>query len=218
MFAELICVKGPYTGQKFPIGAGGLVIGRDPESASIVLDRPSVSRSHANVFVSSDGRVVVQDLGSTNGTWTLGGAGEKKKISSEAVISDRGRFFVGEGEDCVFEVVYMSRPHGDEVVAPAFAAPAPQTPVVLPLVLVRDTWSNGLRIFAKVLFVLAVLGGISLGYKAYQAFSINPMLMEYRLQVFLGTVVTVTISAFFCALFLNMAADIREVHNSLDKR
>jgi hypothetical protein len=215
MFAELICVKGPYAGQKFPISERGAVIGRDPASASIVLDRPSVSRSHTNVFVSSDGKVVVQDLGSTNGTWMLNGAGEKKKVSDETVISDRGRFSVGEGEDCVFEVVYLNSPREAGAAAPVFAAPVPSAPVIFQPVLMRDTWSNGLRIFAKVLFALAVLGGILLGYKAYQALSLQFLLIEYRMYAFLGAVVVVTISALFSAAYLNMVADMREIRNYL---
>ncbi|UYN97119.1 MAG: TIR domain-containing protein [Enhydrobacter sp.] len=46
----------------------GLVIGRKAGQADLVLAHESVSRRHA-VVVSSDGRLTVSDLGSTNGTF-----------------------------------------------------------------------------------------------------------------------------------------------------
>jgi DNA-binding NtrC family response regulator len=47
-----------------------LVVGR-ARPADLVIDHPSLSRQHAR-FVLADGEVIVEDLGSTNGTW-LGG-------------------------------------------------------------------------------------------------------------------------------------------------
>jgi len=47
-----------------------LVVGRDA-TADIVIDTPNVSRFHAQLS-SSDGGIVVEDLGSTNGTWVNG--------------------------------------------------------------------------------------------------------------------------------------------------
>lgn len=50
----------------FPLVGSGLVVGRDPR-AHIVIDDPSVSRTHARLDVDGDG-VWVEDLGSVNGT------------------------------------------------------------------------------------------------------------------------------------------------------
>ena len=53
----------------FPIGTSRIV-GRDP-TADIVLDTPNVSRLHARLERTEEG-LVVEDLGSTNGTWLHG--------------------------------------------------------------------------------------------------------------------------------------------------
>ncbi|MEX2197127.1 MAG: FHA domain-containing protein [Thermoleophilaceae bacterium] len=66
---QLKIVDGPDSGREFPI-AGALVIGRDP-SAGIVLEDTEVSRRHAQVAPRSSG-VVIEDLGSTNGTFVNG--------------------------------------------------------------------------------------------------------------------------------------------------
>lgn len=47
--------------------SGENIIGRDPEAA-VVIDTPDVSRQHARIFVNDD-RVVIEDLGSKNGTF-----------------------------------------------------------------------------------------------------------------------------------------------------
>jgi DNA-binding winged helix-turn-helix (wHTH) protein len=47
--------------------SGENIIGRDPEAA-VVIDAPGVSRQHARLFVSDD-NVVIEDLGSKNGTF-----------------------------------------------------------------------------------------------------------------------------------------------------
>ncbi len=49
----------------------GLVIGRQPASADIVLNHPEVSRDHARVQI-KDGELTIEDLGSTNGTFVDG--------------------------------------------------------------------------------------------------------------------------------------------------
>jgi hypothetical protein len=225
MSVRLICVKGPYTGREFPVGARGSIIGRDPASASIVLDIPSISRSHANVFAAPDGSVVVQDLGSTNGTWTISAAGERKRVTNDTVIPDRGRFSVGDGDNCVFEVAFAAgaqaespQPGAPEAagaapVAPAFAAPIPASPAD-----VQDTWADALRILSQIFFVLLVLGGIVGGYQAYQLVSMGPIPMQYKLASLFLPIAAGIVCAFFQAAFLNMAADTREIRNCLIRR
>lgn len=46
---------------------GGVILGRDPESADIVVADGNISRAHARLELEGDS-VVVTDLGSTNGT------------------------------------------------------------------------------------------------------------------------------------------------------
>ena len=53
--------------ERFPLGAGEHVIGRDPD-VSIRIDASTVSRRHGRILVTSD-RVVLEDFGSKNGTF-----------------------------------------------------------------------------------------------------------------------------------------------------
>ena len=50
---------------------GGFVLGRDPYLVDAVLNHSSVSRRHARL-TSYDGRLYIEDLNSTNGTWVNG--------------------------------------------------------------------------------------------------------------------------------------------------
>ena len=65
---------GPGTGDEtagFALDVGEtVVVGRDPV-AGVVLDTPNVSRLHARLTRKQDG-ILVEDLGSTNGTWVNG--------------------------------------------------------------------------------------------------------------------------------------------------
>jgi diguanylate cyclase (GGDEF)-like protein len=63
----LVQIHGPELGKKYALNEGELTIGRD-QSNHIVVDLDNVSRRHARV-VGRGGQVVVEDLGSTNGTY-----------------------------------------------------------------------------------------------------------------------------------------------------
>jgi two-component system cell cycle response regulator len=65
--ASLTLLTGPDAGQVFPL-RDDTVIGRDFES-HIRIDDVSISRSHARVVRLSNGRFVLEDLGSMNGTF-----------------------------------------------------------------------------------------------------------------------------------------------------
>lgn len=62
---ELFVVEGPDAGRSFALGPQS-VIGRDPTAAINLVDE-EVSRRHALITV-GEGRVIVEDLGSSNGT------------------------------------------------------------------------------------------------------------------------------------------------------
>ncbi len=66
---SLVLVSGPQSGQAFPIGQS-LRIGKAPDN-DVVLDHPTVSRNHLTVRRHGD-TFVVQDQGSTNGTFIDG--------------------------------------------------------------------------------------------------------------------------------------------------
>lgn len=68
---ELVVVRGEVSkGERLKLKSGGSVIGRSPE-ADVVIDDPYASEFHARVGP-QDGKVVVYDLGSTNGTYVNG--------------------------------------------------------------------------------------------------------------------------------------------------
>jgi two-component system, cell cycle response regulator len=62
----LVAYAGAALGRVFPIQAGLVIVGRAPDSGLALLDG-EVSRHHARIRV-EEGRVQVEDLGSTNGT------------------------------------------------------------------------------------------------------------------------------------------------------
>jgi diguanylate cyclase (GGDEF)-like protein len=68
---SLLVLKGPDVGQRYLVPSIGGIIGRNPEAAVNVRD-PNVSRQHAAVEFTSDGRVVLTDLGSRHGVFVNG--------------------------------------------------------------------------------------------------------------------------------------------------
>ncbi len=63
----LVATRGPLEGARFPVGAEGITIGRDPDCV-VVLDDPNVSRFHARL-VFHNAAIWVQDAGSRNGVF-----------------------------------------------------------------------------------------------------------------------------------------------------
>jgi len=68
--ARLIVKQGPQIGILFPITADRLMIGRE-EACNIIIQDPEVSRRHCELAW-KEGDFVLQDLGSTNGTFVNG--------------------------------------------------------------------------------------------------------------------------------------------------
>jgi hypothetical protein len=85
---ELI-VLGPKGPTRHAIPPEGVVIGRQEECA-IILDDPDVSRTHARIFWSETGELVVEDLKSKNGTLLDGGKIERAAVTkpSELLIGN----------------------------------------------------------------------------------------------------------------------------------
>lgn len=65
---RLTILNGEKAGERFGLGGSGIRIGRETAVCEIVLDNPKVSRLHAEV-VSIDGRVLLIDRNSSNGTY-----------------------------------------------------------------------------------------------------------------------------------------------------
>jgi pSer/pThr/pTyr-binding forkhead associated (FHA) protein len=67
---QLVMRSGPTPGKVFPLESSDLTIGRDTTN-DIVINDAEVSRKHARLFLQGGG-FVLEDLGSTNGTFVNG--------------------------------------------------------------------------------------------------------------------------------------------------
>jgi ABC transport system ATP-binding/permease protein len=67
---HMALLRGTAQVRRFELGSGG-VIGRDAAAVQYHLDHPHVSRLHASLAVDGD-RVILADLGSSNGTYVNG--------------------------------------------------------------------------------------------------------------------------------------------------
>ena len=64
----LIGQVGQLSGARFAIPESGLIIGRDPNHAGLVVEDSLVSRQHAKIAPAKDGQLYLIDLKSRNGT------------------------------------------------------------------------------------------------------------------------------------------------------
>ena len=69
-FGKLIVIYGSHAGREYRLGPKGVLIGRE-DQCDITINDSSVSRKHASIE-SKDGRFLLQDLKSTNGTLVNG--------------------------------------------------------------------------------------------------------------------------------------------------
>jgi pSer/pThr/pTyr-binding forkhead associated (FHA) protein len=83
----LVAEGGPYNGRIFEIPLSELAVGRAVDSG-LVLDEPSLSRQHARLRRDLAGRIVVEDLGSSNGTFV----NSRRVERGMAVAGDTVRF------------------------------------------------------------------------------------------------------------------------------
>jgi pSer/pThr/pTyr-binding forkhead associated (FHA) protein len=64
---NLVVTEGSLAGTVIPLGTIPVTIGRAPENTLVVTD--DYASSHHARISQSDGRWIVEDIGSTNGTW-----------------------------------------------------------------------------------------------------------------------------------------------------
>jgi ABC transport system ATP-binding/permease protein len=82
-----------HTGEELTATGYTIVIGRDPAAAQILIraeDEKHVSGRHTEIQFYSDGRVVVRDLGSRNGTWL-----NDRPLKGEAPLHVGDRLLLG---------------------------------------------------------------------------------------------------------------------------
>jgi pSer/pThr/pTyr-binding forkhead associated (FHA) protein len=95
--SSLVIHDGSGAGSEHPVH-GELILGREADSADLVLDDPGVSRRHARVLPENGG-VIVEDLGSSNGTYVNGrrisgpvevGAGDEVQLGATVLGVEGG--------------------------------------------------------------------------------------------------------------------------------
>jgi pSer/pThr/pTyr-binding forkhead associated (FHA) protein len=119
----LRCVSGQIAGQDLLVG-DGLVFGRNAGEPGALGGDGQLSRTHARLSRDASGRLIIEDLGSTNGTWV-----NRARIAAPTPLGPGDELRLGQ---TVFRVVagVAARPPepedaGDQ--APT-ARPAPQAP------------------------------------------------------------------------------------------
>jgi S1-C subfamily serine protease len=98
-YGAITFVSGILTGQKFDVKAEGACIGRDSALAEIVIADPRISKRHVWIGV-KDGRVVITDQGSRNGTFLNDPKAERV---TECPLSPGDTVILGESDVARFE-------------------------------------------------------------------------------------------------------------------
>lgn len=104
---SLFVVSGDMAGHTIDVPHSGIIIGRDPLQANLVLTNDKASSRHARVYPDLDakGRLVLEDFGSTNGTfYRVTEAMEWKRAYGAVSLSKGASFRIGRGI-AQFEVV-----------------------------------------------------------------------------------------------------------------
>jgi hypothetical protein len=99
-FGRIVCEKGPQEGRTQEIPSNGLVFGRDPTQASVVVPDDHVSKVHAVLMPTPKG-LMLEDRGSTNGTFVnqVGPQGIQ-----QAYLKSGDRIILGSKQAAIFRV------------------------------------------------------------------------------------------------------------------
>lgn len=93
----LVVERGPRAGLTFLLSKDNVTVGRHPES-DIFLNDVTVSRHHCR-FVVHDSKLVVEDSGSTNGTYVNDERVDRSElVPGDEVLIGRFHFVVAHGE------------------------------------------------------------------------------------------------------------------------
>jgi len=90
MLGRFTILNGTRAGQRLGLGGSGIRIGRESTICEIVLENPKVSRLHAEV-VSIDGKVMLIDRNSSNGTYVNDQKIDKRVLKDGDIIYFGGR-------------------------------------------------------------------------------------------------------------------------------
>jgi S1-C subfamily serine protease len=90
MLGKFTILNGTRAGERLGLGGSGIRIGRESTICEIVLENPKVSRLHAEV-VSMDGKVLLIDRNSSNGTYVNDQKIDKRFLKDGDIIYFGGR-------------------------------------------------------------------------------------------------------------------------------
>jgi len=120
---RLVMHAGPLAGRAFPLEKNEIFIGRDLQN-DIVINDPEVSRRHARLFLQGN-HVVIEDLGSTNGTTVNG-----QRLLGPYTLRPGETIIFGEHITAVFE--YVQPEAGATMVSPPPVQPQAAQPYGAP--------------------------------------------------------------------------------------
>jgi len=90
LLGRFTILNGTRAGERLGLGGSGIRIGRESSICEIVLENPKVSRLHAEV-VSIDGKVLLIDRNSSNGTYVNDQKIDKRFLKDGDIIYFGGR-------------------------------------------------------------------------------------------------------------------------------
>jgi pSer/pThr/pTyr-binding forkhead associated (FHA) protein len=125
----LRCTAGPLAGESLTIDTE-LVLGRDQSELGQLRGDPRLSRRHARVFFDDAGRPMVEDLGSTNGTWVNG-----ERLTGPRTLATGDELRAGQTTFEV-EVTAAAVATQHDTARPVAVPPMPETPPPTPRLMV----------------------------------------------------------------------------------
>ena len=117
---QLVMRSGPTPGKVFLLTAVDMLLGRD-DINEIVINDPEISRKHARLYIQGNS-YVVEDLGSTNGTFING-----KRLSGPVTLQPGATLRFGDNVVLAFEIIGVEE-DATKVAASNFEAAVPATP------------------------------------------------------------------------------------------
>jgi S1-C subfamily serine protease len=144
--------SGSQTGRILEVAKERFVIGRDADCDLVLADDDKISRKHAAISI-KDGRIVVQDLGSTNGTYV-----DEERIAAPTQIRTGDSIRIGDTLLVTSETQPSGRPTTIGTLPPEIAEPESHTGLTSERVLLRRTARRAtvLGIAAALIAVTAV--------------------------------------------------------------
>lgn len=120
---QFVMRSGPTPGATYPLDGDQLTIGRDSSNA-VAINDAEVSRKHSRLTFQG-GRYVIEDLGSTNGTFVNG-----QRLTGPYVLKSGDVVSLGEQIVLMFDV--MSADPGATIASPRKAVARPAAPPPMP--------------------------------------------------------------------------------------